>query len=961
MAIRTCRRATVWLLVTSIAMWLGGPASASADETFFQIPLTELSVTEGELPRDLVSWRARFEGGDAVRPRVVLDGSASAYLHVPGEPPTVHMQRDNTSLVIRASQREQITGRMFLPQTAEGEARMRIVPFTVSADRADSEAREAFYRGMHAHYTRRANADIAGAAWFRHQQRAAMQALGEDADNVGQTELARGWANRRRDDNDLYAMFTGGRAVSENLQLDRLMPEAPDDDAEPVALADMEGITVEPYEFDLPEDADVTVDPLARLIPADQHAMFFSGFSSLLAITDQIRAHDALVLHLAEPRSVDLNLAERYERQLCLPPSALARTVGRQAIKSVAITGSDPYLPTGSDLAVLFEARSVKALRVFLTARQQSVANELPDTELRQGEVNGVSYQYVRTPGRRISSYLAVLGDTVIVSNSKHQLQRLARVHAGDAAPLVESEDYRFFRSRYKRADDEAGALLVVPDAAIRRWCGPRWRIGAARRLRAAAVLGELHARHIDKLVQGDVDAGPIHTTFDIPGGLGELRLTAEGVHSSKYGTLGFLTPIAELPIDEVKAGEAARYRQWRDGYQQNWNRMYDPIAMRVHITRAGLQSDLTVMPLIAGSEFRRFINLTRGARIDADEGDRHGNVLAHIAMALNRESRQVRMAENFASSMASQLGAAPLSWMGDTVAVYAEDTSFWSDLKQASTDERSRQQFLERHMNRLPVALRVEVRSAMKLAAFLTSLRAYVEQTVPGMVRWQSHKHAGRGYVQVRASEQAVADNPDMAHFVLYYAASGRGLIVTPNEALLKRALDRQNAKAPATAPATQADAEPERPANTSGEQAPWLGKHLCFQIDHKALNLLTTVFERPLRQAVQRRAWSNLPILNEWKTRFPELDPARLHERVWGQRLIDPQDSGYTWRKAHQTMSSGAYGHPGAPKQGPVLPPGLSGYDLANFGLTFEEDGLRARVNLHKRPAQTQPASSP
>jgi hypothetical protein len=47
---------------------------------------------------------------------------------------------------------------------------------------------------------------------------------------------------------------------------------------------------------------------------------------------------------------------------------------------------------------------------------------------------------------------------------------------------------------------------------------------------------------------------------------------------------------------------------------------------------------------------------------------------------------------------------------------------------------------------------------------------------------------------------------------------------------------------------------------------------------------------------------------------------------------------------------MESTVYGHPGEPKSGPALPPALKRYSFGNFGVDFEENGIRARVVLER-----------
>ena len=69
--------------------------------------------------------------------------------------------------------------------------------------------------------------------------------------------------------------------------------------------------------------------------------------------------------------------------------------------------------------------------------------------------------------------------------------------------------------------------------------------------------------------------------------------------------------------------------------------------------------------------------------------------------------------------------------------------------------------------------------------------------------------------------------------------------------------------------------------------------------------------------RSQMQRLAWSNLPILNEWKRRYPDRDPVVLHEQFWQTRLVCPGGGKYVWNEKWQTMESTVFGHPGEPKE--------------------------------------------
>ncbi len=151
-----------------------------------------------------------------------------------------------------------------------------------------------------------------------------------------------------------------------------------------------------------------------------------------------------------------------------------------------------------------------------------------------------------------------------------------------------------------------------------------------------------------------------------------------------------------------------------------------------------------------------------------------------------------------------------------------------------------------------------------------------------------------------------------------------------------------------------------PERRARINHRGDPWLGRHVGFQADGETLELTEIGIRDELIPEAQVRSWGNLYILNEWRRLFPDADPVVAHQRLMGTRLTCPGGGEYVWNEEWQTMESTSYGHPGERKDGPgLLRPPLSELAEGNFGLTFEDDGLRARVVLlrGKRVGDTLP----
>ena len=931
-----CMRAIVLAVAMSSAM------TAFAKDSYYSIPIRDLKLTEGSLPvrKDPVDWRRQVQASQTMMPYAALDGEGEAYVIGRGEPtdtwqswasPNWDGMPGGTNVIIRAPEGKDIVGRLFVPN---GELTgMVSLPFKVATSAATPEAREQFYRWKIARYDNLARTDRPGVAWFRHEARLARAELKLPANDP---QVQPRW--QRGDLLELshsYDLFTGGRAMSENLQLDRALIAGQPNET-PVKIDSLGGITINEIDWKpLVGDAKPKLDPLAAKIPADQHVVFFPSFQAAIAVADETKQHDTPVLRLAEARSENAGVVERYQRQLGLSMSTLARLLGPTVVGSVAMTGSDPYYPTGTDVAVLFESPQPAVLEKLILGRIIMAVAQNSDVKPVQGEVSGLKYQGFRSPDRSVSSYVAVLDGTVVVTNSPYQLTRLAAVQKGEAKPISSLPEYVFFRIRYPLGDASETAFLFLSDPTIRRWCGPRWRIADSRRIRAAAVLAELQASQLDGLVRKTAKPGVIHTDLPILGG-GEISLRPNGVVSENFGTLDFMTPIGECDLTEVTKAEAESYGRWRDGYQRNWSWGFDPIGLRISLGKDKLAADMSVMPLIVATQYRELISISSGSTFEPTAGDPHGS-LAQLMLAINRQSPTIRSAENFAASMGQTIS---LGWLGKWVSVYADEDPFWKDL--AKTEEKDLEKFMSKNIGRIPVGVRIDASNPLKLAMFLTSARAFIEQTSPGLTHWESLKYKDTPYVRITASKEGRGVPREFENIAIYYTAIDDALTVTLSEKILQGTIDRWLAR-------KESQADGKAAAKDAKE---WLGSNVALRVDRKILEIGNALLRRGYEEMMQRRCWDNLPILNEWKRLYPDRDPVEVHKLVWGVELLCPGGGKYVWNDKFQTMESTVYGNPGEPKSGPPAPPVLSSFNTGDFGLTFEHQGLRARAALERKP---------
>ncbi|MBE7561158.1 hypothetical protein HS125_20285 [bacterium] len=656
-------------LLISVSILLA--SSGASAEVYHSVPLSELKFAEGTLPAApdaiVLGFSARHElTMDFMFPYVVCPDAGEAYFHAPsGNQYDLAGRINNLAsgrICIRTTSDAPQSGLLFFPKS-DGSGMVRLTFTTPPARKDQGLAKAEYWIAKRDHYRRLLSLNVPGSAWYRHELRVAEAALGATVPTEPVEDWRRIWMPGSRDAmlDETFSLFSGGRAVSENLQLDRQLQVTPAT-AETVALDSIPGITVRAYDWRaLLSGATPETDALAQFIPEDQHALFFPSFAAMLSLMDTADKRATPLLYLLESRAEDAGTRARYERQLCLATDALSRLLGPQLVASVAFTGSDPYLRVGSDVAVLFEAKDAPALRAALLARHAASAGAYPAAKPVDGQVVGVAYKGLVSPDRAVSSYVATVTGAVVVTNSLAQLERILNTAVGSTKSLAAVDEYRYFRRRYAKSDPTETAFLVLSDATIRRWCGPRWRIGASRRTRAAAVLSELTAAHLPEMATGAAKEGPLPD--EKVSGAGNLSMTSSGVSSSIYGNLAFMTPILELPLEKVTDEEARAYGRFRDNYQRNWRAYFDPIALRFSLSPGRDAFDLSVRPLIASSQYREFLEVVAGSTLSAGAGDPHPESIFHFVLSVSPEARQARQWSNMGTALVPELGSDAFGW----------------------------------------------------------------------------------------------------------------------------------------------------------------------------------------------------------------------------------------------------------------------------------------------------------
>lgn len=884
-------------IITSLTFCLLALTWTALAETYHTVKLSNLDFGNQAEEASKALTHESFSWG--IRQQVNIRSTTECYC---GSIPHDQQRAANTTqgefeLVFRIDDQKAVSGfvDMLMPNADGMAPTLKGFAFTFKPTDETLSTKEHFNKIRASYATSLANDHLPGSAWF--QFLAGPVQPENEVNNWRNTELS-----------DTFAIFSGGRAISENLAMDRDLILANDKDGKTVPLSEIVGVTVKAIDWSskMPKD-EVKVDSLSLSIPEDQHALFAKSLPDLLALIDRTEKELIPSAQAYSVRNPFRQLATRYKKQMGLDVADVAARL--LPAKNVAVTGGDPFFPLGSDIAFVIESDSPELLYKALLTVIESKASTAGATAKNSSGAD-FEYQSFETTNRSFSSHLWRMGNVVAVANSSAQIENLTAVAQKKKAALGSTDEFRYFRNRYP-IDNAESVFIFLSDATIRRWAGPEIRIAASRRTRAIAALGELTSQAL---------AGEKITDIYKPL-LGETTWKDGQIYSANFGTMNFMTPAAELKIDTVTIPERDAYIRWRDGYENGWAQAFDPIAIRILSKKDGYDMDLSVIPLTVDSDYAQFIRLCGNAELSKmarwvpEESD------LHFALAIDTKGEEFKEYNSSVSDFLPGLEVNPLSWMSGSISIDLEKSLFWR-----ATDHDGFDRFMQ-----TPILARIGSNSRLKLALFITALRKELNTSAPDSVTWETRTCDAGSYVAISGNEVEIGQDAR-----LYYATLPNALLISLREDVLIRAMRREthtlnSEETKILPPATQ----------------------LMLDSSPSFLSNITSIFdsEDPMLR-LREESWKALPILNEWHRRFPGKDSINTHILHFNEDIYCPGGRGYRWNDAAHTMESIAFGFPAEPRTEPLLPPGIMSYDNVRTSLRFEDSGLRATITIGEKP---------
>jgi hypothetical protein len=765
----------------------------------------------------------------------------------------------------------------------------------------------------------------------------------------------------------LYELATGATALTESLALRRLLSPGfgPEErEKRTIDIAKVPGIDIAEHPWErMMAGKKPEPEPLAGLTPHDNYYVTFRGVPALVRFAGLMDEWGGNLLSAWEPAGRDYQLRRRYERQLCLNSAELARTLGPDLLKGVAITGSDFYLREGSDVSVLFHVNDTKALRKLLKPFLSAAKREHGDRlRYRKEKVRGVTVESWVTPGREVSLHRAAFDDFVVCSNSAVALERILDVRAGRRKALAESLDFQYMRTVFVRSEKGEDGFAFFSDAFIRSLVGPASKIKEKRRLEALASLrlvthgalfaaletGALPRDHRDLLRESRLKPEEVYApegeSLAWDGGRQEAV-------SDVYGTLRFGTPLIELPLDRVTRREAEDYRAFREEYMQQWRRFFDPVGMRVSLGPKEVRLETYILPLIQNTRYNELRVWTDGGTTRLDLSALTAPTLFQYLAHLAPEQRQLPVGTNRQAALGDWL----LVRLDDSP-LYAKLAGLWVRRELGLLSQEDWQRQGGRLVVQLPLTVGVKVGDQKAFDAVLTGLEQVTDVWLGGSdketfkykgvpVRWLRLRPENKLTQELndpRTPEEQLV-RPQLFHAQLdgaWYGSFSREAL----QGLIDRALGRREGQGP--------DRTEGPEVNSSVYLAP--GSAVTAQ---KAVQAY-------LEWEVHRRAAANGPL---WEALYrsgvlsAKAKPATVREtalRTFGYVPVSPEGAAYRYDRGSGEVVNERHGsltrptlHPRLAADAPLARL-LRQIQTLRADLRFREDGVHTTLTIRLEP---------
>ncbi|NJN45203.1 MAG: hypothetical protein HC808_00365 [Candidatus Competibacteraceae bacterium] len=727
-----------------------------------------------------------------------------------------------------------------------------------------------------------------------------------------------------------FSLFSGEAAIQETLQQQLL--NATQNTTADGDINTLNGPEIVSHPFEtLVQNRSGGDLAIADLVPVDRYLIYINNPGKALTWLDRLADTGHSLIGLQQQSALKWDLIARYLQRLNLSRPTIDKL--SPLIRQVALFGPDLYLEHGSHITLLVEAPTSPLLTSFL--------NKLFNRDLAFDQNTIHSY------GSDNTAYFAQHERWLIFSTSPTEANTALQLALNEGRDsLGKSAELRYMLSLLP--GEEEGLFVYLSDPFIRAMLGPQIKIAQLRRLQARARLNLVTAGallyHLDygqpatleELTQhGYVANNWLHSWEG-----DQITLDSQGLaHSSLYGTLARMTPLTDLPVTTVSAGERQAYQQYVSDYSRYWRTYFDPIGIRITVDNQ-VHIETLILPLVENSIYNLVRQTIGGQPITMTLPGLSPTPITTLSFKLPQavlrdwvtSTTQQGMPHDWLEGLggslhlalydsdpllvlgsADLLGAFSGAWLGGS-----RDFWWWGLLGSLLTQ---------------PAALFVELNSSADSAVNDSLLEELIWNWTVGMdfgdsTLEQLGQNGSRGWVYTLSWQ-------DVFRFHLYIRKINQYLVISNRQINFR----------------------------TTGSEEVLPEANAGIKIAFDNITAMTPLLHlhRMQRegQAVMKNIGRLLPFLLLGKE-----TPAQASEwytQLYGTRPEHPAGGTWFWHPETQILASTAFGTPSVPRvpsfydpvdeRGPVGP--LDQLQTLDVRFRFEEEGARVQLTLTPRPA--------
>jgi hypothetical protein len=765
---------------------------------------------------------------------------------------------------------------------------------------------------------------------------------------------------------DLYSVVSGSLAVHEALQQSTLSGSRRNGDLN-VLINDLSPPVVQslPYK-QLLEDKLVKQkrEPkraeIAKLVPEDQYFLHFQSLRAVGELLDLSVDWGGSLLRLFMVTAQDNRVQQKFDEQLCLRRDPLTKLFADGVVSEMALTGSDPFLFTGTDLTLILRLKRPELFQKSAQVWLAEAKDRHPDLIEQEFNYRGHRIAARYTADRVVSSFIATHGEYVIYSNSHRAIRDVLDAATGAGPRLYDALDYQYVTTILPPSDDARSGYLFASEAFVRRMISPAAKISEKRRMECFNNLVMLNnaslmyrmengksPSSLNDLIEAHyVDPGKVVCPH---GGAYAVDAAHDTCTCSLHNRLKYLTPNCELSVLKVSEEERGEYERYKQRYEQFWRTVFDPIAVRITV-EPQVKLETCILPFANGGLYQTLRSQLAVKPQAIDTRHIASSAVVSLAAVPGREAiaSYVRELPGVAEALQADPTLADMKWVGDRAGLHFcdDDTVLTVDptrfraldlpfVRHVSIDEQMIASLMLAAAT-MPTYVTFGVEDRDKAARLLEQLAKRVplrEGDVFGLAtQYDAYRLPDyKQHPQYVFSFQLYA-----IKLRLHVALVGNQLVAATKPQILRQVIDAE--------------------ANPAVGAAASEPVQLLVRFNRRALDRLrdqmALYWAEKSRLACHRNAVAISTLAKLYDT--PIDDVPRLAEAKYGVRYFCPEHGVYEYDAAHDMAVCSVHGNRADSKQNPGLDENssfahfLAGLDELVATLRFDDEALIATVEI-------------